>query len=120
MDGIPAALPALLYALKVQKRAASEGVDWRTLLPGADGQPGENGDGEGATSAATSAAPVPAADPEEARVGRRLLELVDEAGRAGVDPESALRIAAEQVRDRFRAREAIAGGGTEDRREGRG
>ena len=32
MDGIPAALPALAYAAKVQKKAASQGVDWRTLL----------------------------------------------------------------------------------------
>ena len=34
MDGIPAALPALAYAAKVQKKAASQGVDWRTLLGG--------------------------------------------------------------------------------------
>ena len=32
MDGIPAALPALAYAAKVQKKAASQGVDWRTLV----------------------------------------------------------------------------------------
>ena len=32
MDGIPVALPALAYAAKVQKKAASQGVDWRTLL----------------------------------------------------------------------------------------
>ena len=32
MDGIPAALPALAYAAKVQKKAESQGVDWRTLL----------------------------------------------------------------------------------------
>src|SRR5690606_25512429 len=31
MDGIPAALPALAYAAKVQKKAASQGVDWRAL-----------------------------------------------------------------------------------------
>ncbi len=32
MDGIPAALPALLYAQKVQRKAASQGVDWRELV----------------------------------------------------------------------------------------
>ncbi len=32
MDGIPAALPALAYAAKVQKKAESQGVPWRTLL----------------------------------------------------------------------------------------
>jgi tetrapyrrole methylase family protein/MazG family protein len=76
MDGIPATLPALLYALKVQKKAAGEGVDWRDLAPAGD-----------------------------ADWGRRLLALVDEARQAGADPESELRIAAEQVRDRFRVTE---------------
>ena len=71
MEGIPATLPALLYALKVQKKARSAGVDWHDLLDPADD------------------------------IGRRFLDLVDEAATAGVDPESALRIAAEHIRDRF-------------------
>lgn len=75
MDGIPATLPALAYALKVQRKAASLGVDWRTVLEGDDG-PGD--------------------------LGRRLLDVVDAARRAGEDPETELRIAAEVVRDRFR------------------
>jgi tetrapyrrole methylase family protein/MazG family protein len=75
MDGIPATLPALAYALKVQRKAASMGVDWRTVL-GGDDAPGE--------------------------LGRRLLDVVDDARRAGEDPETELRIAAEVVRDRFR------------------
>ena len=80
MDGIPATLPALLYALKVQKRAGSEGVDWRELVgPGDD--PGDD-------------------------LGNRLLALVDEARAADVDPESALRIAAEHIRDRYDDRPA--------------
>jgi tetrapyrrole methylase family protein/MazG family protein len=86
MDGIPATLPALLYALKVQKRAASEGVDWRDLVDPAD--PATGGDA------------APGGD-----LGLRLLTLVDEARAAGDDPESALRIAAEHVRDRYRARD---------------
>jgi tetrapyrrole methylase family protein / MazG family protein len=79
MDGIPVALPALLFASKVQKKAASEGVEWRTLV--AD-------DG-----ALTDGA-------------RRLLAVVDEVRLSGEDPETELRLAAEHVRDRFRAREA--------------
>jgi tetrapyrrole methylase family protein / MazG family protein len=74
MDGIPATLPALAYALKVQRKAASLGVDWRTVLGGDDGL------GE---------------------LGRHLLDVVDDARRAGDDPETELRIAAEVVRDRF-------------------
>ncbi|HEX6418303.1 MAG TPA: hypothetical protein VFZ77_07395, partial [Acidimicrobiales bacterium] len=81
MDGIPAALPALLYAATVQKKAASQGVDWRELL---------------------------ADDAAVGDTGRRLLEAVDRARRAGEDAETELRIAAEHVRDRFRARESPA------------
>jgi tetrapyrrole methylase family protein / MazG family protein len=78
MDGIPATLPALAYALKVQRKAASQGVDWRTLLDGDDAL------GE---------------------LGRRLLDVVDDARTAGDDPETELRVAAEVVRDRFRRSE---------------
>jgi tetrapyrrole methylase family protein/MazG family protein len=78
MDGIPATLPALAYALKVQRKAASQGVDWRALLEG-DDAPGA--------------------------LGRRLLDVVDDARTAGDDPETELRVAAEVVRDRFRRSE---------------
>jgi XTP/dITP diphosphohydrolase len=80
MDGIPVALPALLYASKVQRKAESQGVDWRTLLAG---------------------------DADLSATGRRLLEAVDAARRAGDDAESELRIAAERVRDRYRAQEIL-------------
>ena len=78
MDGIPAALPALLFAAKVQKKAASQGVDWRSLATD-----------DGVLTA----------------TGRRLLEVVDEVRLTGEDPETDLRLAAEHVRDAFRARE---------------
>ena len=78
MDGIPVALPALLFASKVQKKAASQGVDWRDLV----------GDAGALTEP-----------------GRRLLDVVDEVRLTGEDPETELRLAAEQVRDRFRAQE---------------
>jgi tetrapyrrole methylase family protein/MazG family protein len=79
MDGIPAALPALLYAQKVQRKAASQGVDWRDLIDH---------------------------DAGLSETARRLLDAVDAAHRAGADAETELRIGAEHVRDRFRAREA--------------
>jgi len=75
MDGIPAALPALAYAAKVQQKVASQGADWRTLL----------GDEPGSLAA-------------------RMLELVDEARSSGTDPEHALRAASQRLRDRFKAR----------------
>jgi tetrapyrrole methylase family protein/MazG family protein len=80
MDGIPEALPALLYASKVQRKAESQGVDWRVLVAGDEGRLGPT--------------------------ARRLLEVVDEARAAGDDPETELRIAAEVVRDRFREQES--------------
>lgn len=75
MDGIPTALPALAYAAKVQKKAASQGVDWRTL-PGI----------------------------EPSSLEARLLELVDEARTAGDDAETALRAATTRLRDAYVAR----------------
>jgi tetrapyrrole methylase family protein/MazG family protein len=86
MDGIPDALPALLYASKVQKKAASQGVDWRSLLAG---------------------------DADLGDTGRRLLEAVDAARLAGDDAETELRIAAEHVRDRYRAHESAEIGGSQ-------
>jgi uncharacterized protein YabN with tetrapyrrole methylase and pyrophosphatase domain len=83
MDGIPAALPALAYAAKVQKKAASQGVDWRTLV--ADGD-----------------------DPSSLAV--RLLELVDAARADDVDPENQLRAAVTRLRDAFTARLPPASG----------
>ncbi len=75
MDGIPAALPALAYAAKIQKKAASQGVDWRTLV-----------------------------DEPAGSLEARLLDLVDEARRTGADPETELRAAATRLRDAFTAR----------------
>lgn len=102
LDGIPSTLPALLYALKVQKRLASEGVDWRELLE-ASGGPGTD-DGLGAADAGPGSGA-----PDRGAVRRdlawRLLDLVDDAGKANVDPETELRLLAELLRDRFSARQ---------------
>jgi tetrapyrrole methylase family protein/MazG family protein len=75
MDGIPAALPALAYAAKVQKKAASQGVDWRTLLPGVDPW------------------------------ARAVLDLVDELRASGRDPETVLRSSVHLLRDAFSRQE---------------
>jgi tetrapyrrole methylase family protein/MazG family protein len=69
MDGIPAALPALAYAAKVQKKAASQGVDWRTLLPDVDPW------------------------------AQAVLDLVDELRASGRDPETVLRSSVHSLRD---------------------
>jgi uncharacterized protein YabN with tetrapyrrole methylase and pyrophosphatase domain len=75
---VPENLPALLYARKLQRRAASAGLLDRPADP-------------------------PAADRGAAfdEIGERLLAVVDEARRLRVDPELALRAAAQRFRDRL-------------------
>ncbi len=73
---VPENLPALLYARKVQRRAASAGL----------------------------IAPAPGAIDRDAafdEIGERLFAAVDEARRLRVDPELALRAAAQRFRDRL-------------------
>jgi tetrapyrrole methylase family protein/MazG family protein len=96
-DGIPEALPALLFASKVQKKAA-------TLS--------EDGAGEGPTTVVPPMDSVVAAAEQrtdDESVGALLLAVVDLARRAGVDPENALRTSAVRLRDEARAAEQLDG-----------
>jgi nucleoside triphosphate diphosphatase len=79
---VPENLPALLYARKLQRRAASAGLLQRPPDPA----PG-----------------AAAADRDAAfeEIGERLLAVVDEARQLRVDPELALRAAAQRFRDRL-------------------
>ncbi len=81
-DGMPADLPALLYALKVAKKAASLGVEVEPVDPADDA----------------------------VALGDRLLALVARAraADADVDPETELRAAAARLRDRARAIESAS------------
>jgi uncharacterized protein YabN with tetrapyrrole methylase and pyrophosphatase domain len=76
---VPESLPALLYARKVQRRAASAGLLERSPDAAA---PGKRED-------------------DFHDIGERLFALVDEARRLRVDPELALRAASQRFRDRF-------------------
>jgi tetrapyrrole methylase family protein/MazG family protein len=93
MDGIPTALPALLYATKVVKKAVRAGAP--------------RSDREIDRVLADGLRPVVAGDADaEAALGSFLLAAVAVAEAAGVDAESALRSAADRARDRFRASES--------------
>lgn len=92
-DGIPSNLPALLYALKVHKKAASVG------LP-------VTGDVHRAGMELGAAALDAEHDPGDRTIGALLLAAVGLARAADVDPEAALRSAAARLRDRGRAAEA--------------
>jgi uncharacterized protein YabN with tetrapyrrole methylase and pyrophosphatase domain len=83
---VPENLPALLYARKVQRRAASAGLIERPP----DDAPADRG----------------AAFDE---IGDQLFAVVDESRRLRVDPELALRAAAQRFRDRLQSTETISG-----------
>jgi ATP diphosphatase len=83
---LPDNLPALLYARRIQRRAALAG-----LLQASDDRP--------------------TADREVAfeQIGERLLAVVDDARRLRVDPELALRAAARRLRERLERETIIQG-----------
>ena len=92
MDGIPRTLPALLSAVKVQKRAAAAG-----LLTG-DSAEGDFGETERALAELR-------ADRSERSFGELLLAAVELGRRLKVDPEDALRSATERARHHYRTLE---------------
>jgi len=99
MEGIPAALPALLHAQKVQGKAAAVGFDWE--------------DAEGAWPkvdeeiAETRQAVATGGDVED-ELGDLLFACVNVARHLGVDAEGALRRATAKFGVRFRAVERLA------------
>ncbi len=91
MDGIPAALPALLLAMKLERKA--QGVGLGAAVTGASGLPG-----------AVEDALLRDAD----ALGEALCFLARAAADAGVDAEESCRRAAERFRDRFQQAERLA------------
>lgn len=79
LDRVPRTLPALAWALQLQKRAARVGFQDPTARPGQD--------------------------MSEAELGERLFDLVDTARRARLNPEDALRMAGRRFKERFEAME---------------
>lgn len=99
MDGVARALPALLRAEKLQKRAARDGFDW----PDACG-PAE----KLAEEALELGETTPDKRLEEA--GDLLFAAVNLVRAYGVAPEEALRAANDKFERRYRAMELLAGG----------
>ncbi|MDP8975399.1 MAG: nucleoside triphosphate pyrophosphohydrolase [Actinomycetota bacterium] len=94
MEGVPSALPALLHALKVQRRAAGEGFDWDCV--------------EGAYEKVSEELAEVRADPSDKELGDLLFAVVNVARHLDLDPEAALRGASAKFRDRFMAVERLA------------
>jgi len=89
MDGIPEGLPALAFASKVLSRATS-GTAWLARSESSMPEP---------WSVPASRSVQALALTSEADLGQVLLALVARALQAGLDPESALRSAAQSLRD---------------------
>lgn len=107
-EGIPASLPALALAAKLQRKAESLGVPSPSLGERLD----EIGRGVDRLGADRSAEPVGASGEtldasaeDRLLVGQMLFALADAARRAGVDPEAALRSEAKRFRQRFEPNE---------------
>lgn len=101
LDSVARALPALLRAEKLQKRAARTGFDWTETAPIFDKLEEE---------VAEVKAAIAGGDPAEIEdeVGDLLFVAANLARRLDIDPEQALRKANTKFERRFRAMEAAA------------
>ncbi len=104
LDGVALGLPALLRAVKLQKRAARVGFDWPDIAPVLDKV------AEEARELAEARARLTQQEVEE-EMGDLLFVLANLARHLGVDPEAALRAANAKFERRFkgveRALEAV-------------
>lgn len=100
LDGVTAALPALLRAEKLQKRAARVGFDWPAAEPVFDKIEEEIGEIREVIDQGG------ASDRLEDEVGDLLFAAVNLSRHLGVDPEGALRRSNAKFERRFRAVEA--------------
>jgi tetrapyrrole methylase family protein/MazG family protein len=100
MEGVPGSLPSLLYAFKVQSKAASVGFDWKNAAgawPKIREELDELEEAMGGSAEAVND-----------ELGDVLFSVVNVARHLGVDPEAALREASAKFRDRFIAVERLA------------
>lgn len=98
LAGVAAGLPALMRAVKLQKRAARTGFDW----PDQTGAIGKIVEEIEEVKTASD-------DQREDEIGDLLFAVVNWARHLGVDPEAALRSGNAKFERRFRAMEALGG-----------
>ncbi len=103
MDGVPGHLPSLLYAYKMQSKAASVGFDWKN----AAGAWAKIDEELAELRAAIDDGPDAGVAVND-ELGDVLFSMVNVARHLGVDPEAALRAAARKFRARFVAMEQLA------------
>ena len=105
LDGVPLALPALLRAEKLSKRAARAGFDFEVAAQAAAKVDEELAEVREAIAASAAGAPTDAVVEE---VGDLLFAVANLARKLRVDPEAALRAANGKFERRFRGMEALA------------
>ena len=100
LDGVPVALPALLRAVKLQRKAARVGFDWKELRPVVDKIDEELGELK---------AEVLCGDTEAAgsEIGDLLFATVNLARHLRIEPEAALHAASAKFSRRFRSVERL-------------
>ena len=98
LDGVALALPALLRAEKLQKRAARVGFDW----------PDPIGPADKVREEMVELAEAATAEERAAEAGDLLFAAVNLVRAHGISPEEALRAANAKFERRFRAMEALA------------
>lgn len=99
LDGVPRALPALMQAQKVSRKAAAVGFEWETTAAVWDKVAEERAEFE---------AEPAGSEARELEFGDVLFALVNVARREGVDAESALRASTAKFRARWSAMEDAA------------
>ena len=100
LDGVPAALPALTRAVKLQNKAARVGFDWPSLRPVFDKLKEELRELEDVMAADSGAGDRLKIEEE---FGDLLFVVANVARHLKLDPESALRAANQKFTRRFRA-----------------
>ncbi|MGI8480097.1 MAG: nucleoside triphosphate pyrophosphohydrolase [Gaiellaceae bacterium] len=112
---VPASLPALLQARKVQRRAATSGFDWPDLR-GPLGKANEELE-ELVRAVERAGEPQPETEPDAevfSEVGDVLFTIVNLARRLNVDPELALRATSLRFRERVERAVELAGDGGDE------
>lgn len=99
LDGVPRALPALMQAQKVSRKAAAVGFEWETIAAVWDKVAEERAEFE---------AEPAGSEARELEFGDMLFALVNVARHEGVDAESALRASTAKFRARWSAMEDAA------------
>ena len=107
LDGVPAALPALLKAQRTQEKASRVGFDWKDAAGPLDKIGEELDELRDAVSARKSKKPADSED-VKAELGDLLFSVCNLARHLGVDSESALEGTTSRFSSRFRAVEAAA------------